>query len=77
LKPLHDALSNSLRKLETDGTFNQEAPLSRLIDIAMSTSTGAPDQNFSCFDLSAATDRLPISLQTDILSFLIGKSSIA
>lgn len=67
-KPLHDALFNLLRELETDGTFNQEAPLDRVVDLSRQLlSRGEPGFTFHCFDLSAATDRLPIDLQADIL----------
>jgi len=62
LKPLHDLLNSILKKIEQDGTFNQTAPLSKL--------TG----NYRVsYDLSAATDRLPIDLQVQILSLLIGQ----
>jgi len=77
LKPLHDALFNLLKDVETDGTFDQEKPLNRLIGIATDHRLrGFPDHNFSCFDLSAATDRLPIDLQVDILKLLIGESAL-
>nr|QTE76052.1 RNA-dependent RNA polymerase [Neofusicoccum parvum mitovirus 3] len=63
LKPLHNALFSLLRTVETDGTFNQTKPLDLLISKDL-------DEKFYCFDLSAATDRLPIDLQSDILSLL-------
>lgn len=57
LLPLHKSIFDVLESKETDGTFNQDAPLSRLMK--------APLENhkFSCFDLSAAIDRLPVDLQ--------------
>jgi hypothetical protein len=66
LKPLHDALFSFLRRLPNDGTFDQEAAFSRAQDKASVSG--------KCFgyDLSAATDRLPISLQTKILENWIG-----
>lgn len=64
LKPLHDGLFAMLRNIPMDGTFNQEAPLNRLIE---SVPKG---QTFYSFDLSAATDRLPLILQRDILNLL-------
>lgn len=65
LKPLHDSIFNSLRKWsEIDGTFNQGYPLTRLYENRDSR------YKFSCFDLSSATDRLPITLQVDILNAL-------
>lgn len=63
-KPLHSALMKVLARLTTDGTFDQQAPLDRLI------SRVAPGQTFHSFDLSAATDRLPIDIQRDILNIL-------
>lgn len=50
-----------LRKLECDGTFNQGAPLKRLAEIVR-------DGPAASKDLSAATDRLPLPLQVDILN---------
>jgi hypothetical protein len=66
LKPLHDALFSFLKRLPNDGTFDQEAAFSRAQEKALISG--------KCFgyDLSAATDRLPISLQTKILENWIG-----
>jgi len=47
-----------------DGTFDQEAPLRRLV----AECSGA---TFHSYDLSAATDRLPIALQIQILDCLL------
>jgi hypothetical protein len=51
-----------------DGTFDQRKPLLSLIE----RSKDNPGQSFSCFDLSAATDRLPIDIQIQILQILCG-----
>jgi len=61
LYPLHKVIFSILRKLPMDGTFNQEKALSRV-----------PFGSVPLFsyDLSSATDRLPISLQSNILSHL-------
>jgi len=76
-KPLHDSLFSLLRKLETDGTFDQEAPLNRLIELnRLSIGEGLPKRVYHSFDLSAATDRLPIDLQVDLLKVLLGPSAI-
>lgn len=64
LYPLHLALFELLRKLDTDGTFDQMGPLNRLIK------NPNPDSKFSCFDLSSATDRLPLLYQKLILNYL-------
>lgn len=63
-KPLHSFLFKLLRHIPMDGTFNQIKPLLALLK-------SNPKSLYS-FDLSSATDRLPITLQVDILSFLIG-----
>jgi hypothetical protein len=47
-----------------DGTFDQFKPVQRLLDKGKT--------RFWCYDLSAATDRLPISLQVLILTHFIG-----
>jgi hypothetical protein len=57
LKPLHDWLNNGLSEIRQDGTFNQLGPLQYL--------TGSYRVSY---DLSAATDRLPVALQVQILS---------
>jgi len=62
LYPLHKSVFRFLKTLETDGTFNQHAPIDRLIGL------GITNESFSCFDLSSATDRLPVNLQADILN---------
>jgi hypothetical protein len=66
--PLHKALFKRLRPLCTDGTFDQIAPVERLIKRMNETG-----KTFvASYDLSAATDRLPISLQEDILKEVMG-----
>lgn len=64
LKPLHDAIFQLLRGIPMDGTFDQLKPLKSLID------KSAPGEVFYCYDLSSATDRLPKTLQIDILNIL-------
>jgi hypothetical protein len=66
LHPLHEALFALLRKIPQDGTFDQLKPLQVLIDKG--------HKDFWSYDLSAATDRLPIAFQTQILSYFIGKT---
>lgn len=63
LKPIHEFLFSILRKLPNDATFNQEASVKRCFTKA---------DYYGCsygYDLSAATDRLPISLQVSILAY--------
>lgn len=63
MKPLHDFLFGILRKIPQDGTFDQLAPVRKLQDRGKT--------RFWSFDLSAATDRLPVLLQGTLLSHLI------
>lgn len=66
-KPLHDFLFSVLRRLPNDGTFNQDASFKRAV--SKSKVSG------HCFgyDLSAATDRLPIAIQVAILTPILGE----
>lgn len=60
LKPLHESIFRLLRQIPTDGTFDQIKPLKELLS--------RPNGHmYYSFDLSAATDRLPIDLQVQIL----------
>jgi len=66
LYPLHLWLFDILRKIPNDGTFNQEAAVERGWEKAKANSCSYG------YDLSAATDRLPLSLQVVILSQFFG-----
>jgi len=61
LHPLHEALFELLRMIPTDGTHDQLKPIYRLL-------RRRPHGPFYSFDLSAATDRIPLSLQKALLS---------
>nr|QDH86591.1 MAG: RNA-dependent RNA polymerase [Mitovirus sp.] len=61
LHPLHEALFDLLRKIPTDGTFDQLRPIHRLLK-------RKPQGPFYSYDLSAATDRLPLQIQKCLLS---------
>jgi hypothetical protein len=61
LHPLHEALFELLRMIPTDGTYDQLRPIHRLL-------RRRPNGPFYSFDLSAATDRIPLSLQKALLS---------
>lgn len=63
MRPLHEFLFGILKRMPQDGTFDQEAPIRRLQDLGYT--------NFWSFDLSAATDRLPLLLQATLISKLI------
>jgi hypothetical protein len=62
LSPLHQFMFSVLKIIPNDGTFDQEASIKRSQDKAVHNGCA-----FS-FDLSAATDRLPVELSRKILS---------
>jgi len=70
LYPIHKYLFNLLKKIPQDGTFDQNKPFNDLI-------IGMKDLplKLNGFDLSAATDRLPLDLQELILNRLNLKGS--
>jgi hypothetical protein len=57
-------LFDLLRKLPNDGTFNQDASFKRCVEKAKASGCSYG------YDLSAATDRLPLVIQKSILSSL-------
>lgn len=64
LRPLHDSLFGILRNIPNDGTFDQNASVKR---------SAMKLQKYGIaysFDLSAATDRLPVSLTASIFEKL-------
>jgi len=64
LYPLHRFIFDKvLRKIPQDGTFDQAKPVRELLERA----SKAGRTQFWSYDLSAATDRLPISLQVLVL----------
>jgi len=67
-KPLHRSIFSLLKKIPMDGTFDQLAPCRRLVDFY----NDGLIEDFYSYDLSAATDRLPIQIQSDILSVIFG-----
>lgn len=66
LRPLHDYIFKILGFLPNDGTFNQELSFERCQQKAKEAGVAYG------YDLSSATDRLPIDLQTSILTALLG-----
>jgi len=70
LKPLHDTLFKLFRFIPNDSTHNQDNGFKR-------AQAKAVEFNCSyCYDLSAATDRLPIQLQEAVLDSLWDKDPI-
>jgi GR25 family glycosyltransferase involved in LPS biosynthesis len=67
LYPLHKSIMDLLKDLPTDGTFDQLAPVKSLL------SNKSYNDTYFSFDLSAATDRLPLDLQRDVLSLFVGE----
>lgn len=68
LKPLHECLFDFLKSLPNDATFDQQGSVKRANEKAMKW-----NQSYG-YDLSAATDRLPATLQRTILSTLFGEA---
>jgi len=71
MKPIHLALFRILNNLPNDGTFDQDASVTRC-----SVKAAAAGKAYS-FDLSAATDRLPVSLTGNIIESLFGISGLS
>jgi hypothetical protein len=69
LSPLHHVIFSKLKKLSTDYTHDQTS------SIKIAKLWYQDGKQVWCFDLSAATDRIPISLQRKILN-LCGLSEI-
>jgi hypothetical protein len=67
LNPLHKVLATFLRKMETDGTFDQDRIANKVKAL-----TASRQIDVISLDLTAATDRLPVELQARILSELTG-----
>jgi hypothetical protein len=65
-KPLHDSLFQVLSRLPNDSTFDQGKAFQRALSKAEKYGHSYG------YDLSAATDRLPLILQIKLLSGLIG-----
>lgn len=62
LRPIHDWLMENLRRLRMDGTFHQTKPLTYITNRT----------NYFCYDLSAATDRLPLIVLSTLISHFFG-----
>jgi len=68
LAPLHDAIFDVLRGIPQDGTFDQLGPIKRLMAYAREYRLSG----LYSYDLSAATDRLPVVLQQVLLEYVLG-----
>lgn len=67
LKPIHLSIFSKLRNFECDRTFTQEPHASWLDN----------SEHFWSLDLSAATDRLPIDLQTKLMNYMFNSLEFA
>jgi len=63
LRPIHKVLENTLRRIPEDCTFDQSAWYTKL----------PTECTYYSFDLTNATDRLPVKHQKEIISIIFGK----
>lgn len=68
MKPLYRHLQELLHLLPQDGEKDQVKPIERLLRLY-------PRGPFFSLDLKAATDRLPVSLQVDLLTPFLGRET--
>jgi len=70
-RPLSDGIFKILDSIECDGTFDQDRPVRHLRDL---WTKGLLDgATLYSYDLSAATDRLPIAVQRQVLARLLNQ----
>lgn len=62
LRPVHLYILDILKQIPMDSTFDQDAGVARGIEIMRSSGFAAS------YDLSAATDRLPLVLQARLIN---------
>jgi hypothetical protein len=72
MEPLHKAIFLSLGRIPQDGTHDQVKPLERLVKRHRALPKGKRHGLFS-FDLSSATDRLPLVFQEYLLRPCLGE----
>jgi hypothetical protein len=66
MRPLHDYMFAILRLIPNDGTFDQDASIKRSQDKALASGCAYS------YDLTAATDRLPVILTAFLFSTIVG-----
>jgi len=69
LRPVHLMLFGLLKRIPQDATFDQDKGVQMGVDLLKSRKIA-----FS-YDLTAATDRLPISIQALLIEHLIPRAS--
>jgi len=72
LSPLHDTIAHFLKLIPSDGTYNQTLVIDKVREWS-----ALDKSSIHSFDLTAATDRLPITLQESMLAFLTGNATLA
>lgn len=72
LTPLHDTIAHFLEQIEMDGTFNQTKVIAKVKGW-----TADKNRTIYSYDLTAATDRIPMYLQTELLGYLLGEAGMA
>jgi len=72
LTPLHNTVNTFLKRLGSDGTFDQSKIIKKV-----KAWTKDETMVVNCYDLTAATDRIPISLQREIITKAFGSASFA
>jgi len=68
LKPIHKYLMNQLKRFPNDGTSSHNR-------ISIKVKEMTKDTDLFCYDLKAATDRLPLDLQLKVISHLFEEAS--
>lgn len=69
LKPIHKYFMDCLKRMPNDGTFSHS-------DLSKRVKGFTSRHSLYCFDLTAATDRMPIRLQEKVLTPLLGDLSV-
>lgn len=69
-RPLHDCIYSHLSKIDEDGTDNQSGPIRHILENLKVNSFHGKVQTVQSLDLTAATDRLPVDVQAEILNIL-------
>jgi len=78
MRPLHKMLFAALREIPQDGTFDQEACVNRIklaIVYAMATAPAGEQVTVYSYDLSSATDRIPLHVYQVLLQEILGPSA--
>lgn len=69
LYPLHKWIFSLLERIPQDGTFDQRRPIELLNSVG--------HKSYFSYDLSSATDRLPLALQQALLEAILGEKTAA